>query len=74
VTLVDERALHRSIEPRCPTHLSGCVELARTTHQVDGYPVVLQADIEELLAPRSQLAAWVAVSGDLVVATLHCTT
>ena len=52
------------IVPRTPADLPAC---ATTTHRVDRYPIVLQEDINEFLAPRAQLAAWVAVTNDVVI-------
>ncbi len=50
-----------SIVPRTDTHMPGCAELARTTHRIDGYPIVLQAD--SFVATHCALGAWVALSG-----------
>jgi GNAT superfamily N-acetyltransferase len=49
------------------TDLAACGHLVRTTHLVDRYPLILQDDIDEFLAPHAQLAAWVAVAHDAVV-------
>ena len=56
-----------SIMPRVAAHLPACAELARSTHRVDQYPVVLQDDVGDFLAPDAQLAAWVCVLDAAVV-------
>lgn len=43
-----------------------CAELAATTHRVDGYPMELEDDIDEFLAPDGQVAAWVGLRGAAV--------
>jgi len=39
----------------------------RLTHQIDGYPRYLPADLTSFLSDSAQLAAWVAESSDNVI-------
>ncbi len=57
----------RAIVPRTSKHLAGCADLARMIHRVDGYPTVLQDDIDEFLMPPSLRGAWICAMDGIVV-------
>lgn len=55
------------VRPRILDDLAACESLARAVHRHDRYPIALEDDVREFLAPSSQLAAWVAEHCSVVV-------
>jgi ribosomal protein S18 acetylase RimI-like enzyme len=64
-----DRALTDVIEVRARDNsdLEGCIALTRVVHDVDRYPLILQANIGDFLASPRLVAAWVARRGGLIV-------
>ena len=66
---VNDRALTDAIEVRVRESgdLEGCVALTRLVHEVDRYPLILQANIAEFLSSSRLVVAWVAQLGGRIV-------
>ena len=47
---------------------NACLELARLTHEVDGYPKYLPGDLDAFVNDAAEMAAWVAESAGRLVA------
>ncbi|WP_410506747.1 GNAT family N-acetyltransferase [Mycobacterium sp. 29Ha] len=54
-----ERAIFETVR-RQPDELCKCVDLLKSVHDADGYPISWPADPVRWLAPPKQIAAWVA--------------
>jgi len=46
---------------------NACLELARLTHEVDGYPKYLSGDLDAFVNDAAEMAAWVAESAGRLV-------
>ena len=66
---MSDRAFTNAIEVRVRESgdLEGCVALTRVVHDVDRYPLVLQANVGDFLASPRLIAAWVAQRGGQIV-------